>query len=103
MEVVDKTWYKELEDPDTFYMNVMALKIIDPLTQFFLGLHTIHTVDITELMKALFTNADGVPQFVNTMEAVQRKSRWEKLEIQDEYIHAVAINPVSIKPKRGSR
>ena len=35
VEVVDKTWYKELEDPDTFNMNVMALKIIYPLTQFF--------------------------------------------------------------------
>ena len=32
MEVVDKNWYKELEEPDTFYKNVMALKILDHLT-----------------------------------------------------------------------
>ena len=32
IEVVDKTWYKELEDPDTFYTNVTALKLLDHLT-----------------------------------------------------------------------
>ena len=38
MEVVNKTWYKELEDPDTFYTNVTALKILDHITEFFRGL-----------------------------------------------------------------
>ena len=32
MEVVDKTWYKELEDPDTFYLSVADLKLLDHLT-----------------------------------------------------------------------
>ena len=35
MAVVDKTWYKELEYPDTFYTNVTALKLLDHLTEFF--------------------------------------------------------------------
>ena len=34
MEVVDKMWYKELKDPDPFYTNNMALKLIDHLTEF---------------------------------------------------------------------
>ena len=29
MEVVDETWYKELEDPDTFYTKVTALKLLN--------------------------------------------------------------------------
>ena len=29
MEVVNKTWYKELKDPDTFYMIVTDLKLLD--------------------------------------------------------------------------
>ena len=29
MAVVDETWYKELEDPDTFYTKVTALKLLD--------------------------------------------------------------------------
>ena len=29
MKVVDEAWYKELEDPDTLYMNSTALKLLD--------------------------------------------------------------------------
>ena len=46
MKVVDETWWKELEDPDTFYTNVTALNLLDHLTEFFLGLHTVDAVDI---------------------------------------------------------
>ena len=31
MEVVEKNWYKELEDLDTFYTNVTALKLLVPI------------------------------------------------------------------------
>ena len=42
-------------------------------------------------MKTLFSNAEGIPWFINTMEEVHRKSKREKLVINDEYIHAVAL------------
>ena len=32
MTVVDETWYKELEDPDTFYTKVTAIKLLEHLT-----------------------------------------------------------------------
>ena len=89
--MVDKTWYKDIEDPDTFYTNVMALKILDHLTEFCLGIHTIDAVDIPQLMKTLFANADGIPQFINVMEAAQQNSKQEKLVIHDEYMYAVVI------------
>ena len=82
MEVVDKTWHKELEDPDTFYTNVTALKLLDHITDFCLGIHTVDSIDIPQFMKTLFTDADGIPQFINAMEAVQQKSKREKLVIQ---------------------
>ena len=34
MDVFDGTWYKELEDPDTFYTNVTTLKLLQHLTEF---------------------------------------------------------------------
>ena len=46
MAFVDKTWYKELEDPDTFYTKVTSLKILDHLTEFCSGIHTVDAVDI---------------------------------------------------------
>ena len=32
MAVVEETWYKELEYPDTFYTKVTAIKLLDHLT-----------------------------------------------------------------------
>ena len=61
MEVVDETWYKELEDPDTFHTNVTALKLLDHLTEFCLGLHTINAVDVPQVTKTLFRNTEGLP------------------------------------------
>ena len=91
MEVVDETWYKKLEDPDTFYTNNTALKIINHLTEFCLGIHTVDAVDITQVLKTLFSNAEGIPQYINAMESAQQKSKRAKLVIHDEYMHAVAL------------
>ena len=87
MEVVNETW---LEDPDTFYMNVTALKLLDHLTEFFSGINTVNAMEIPQLMKTLFTDADGILQFINATEEAQRKSKQE-IVIQDEYTHAVAL------------
>ena len=92
MAVVDETWYKELEEPDTFYTKVTALKLLDHLTEFCLRLHTVDTVDIPQVMKILFSDTVGIPKFINAMEATQRKYKREKIVINDEYLHAVALN-----------
>ena len=91
MEVVDETWYKELKDPDRFYTNIMALKILDHLTKFCSGPHTINAVNIPQVMNTLFSNVEGIPQFNNAMEAVQKKFKCAKLVIHDEYMFTVAL------------
>ena len=48
-------------------------------------------VDIPQLMKTLYKDSDGVTQFINAMEATQRKSKRAKLVINNEYLHAVAL------------
>ena len=60
MEVVDKTWYKELEEPDTFHTNATALKLLEYLTNFCSGLHTVNAMDITQMTKTLFTEANDI-------------------------------------------
>ena len=75
MEVVDETWYKELEDSDTFYTNFTALKLPDHLTEFCSGLHTVDAVDIPQVMKTLFGDPEGIPKYINVMEAAQQKSK----------------------------
>ena len=92
MKVVDETWYKEIKDPDTFYTRVPAIKLLEHLTEFCAGLHTVDAMDIPQLMKDLYKDSDGVPKFINAMEAAQRNSKRAKLVINDEYLHAVALN-----------
>ena len=62
MAVVDETWYKELKIPDTFYTKVTALKLLDHLTEFCSGIHTVDAVDIPQVIKTLFSYAEGIPQ-----------------------------------------
>ena len=85
MDVVDETWYKELKDPDTLYTKVTALKLLDHLTEFCLGLHTVDAVDIPQVMKTLFSDAEGIPQFINAVEAAQRKSSVQILIVDDKF------------------
>ena len=75
MAVVDETWYKELKDPDTFYTKFTSLKLLDHLIEFCAGLHTVDAVDILQIMKSLYKDSEGVPQFINAMEAAHRKSK----------------------------
>ena len=91
MAVVDDTRYKELEDPDTFHTKVTALKLLNHLTEFCAGLHTVDAVDIPQIMKSLYRDLEGVPQFINAMEAARRRSKHAKLVINDEYLHAVTL------------
>ena len=56
-----------------------------------MGLHTVNAVDISQVMKTLFSDAEGILQFINAMEAVQRKSKPAKIVIRDKYMHVVAL------------
>ena len=78
-------------DPDTFYTEVTAINILENLTEFCAGLHTVNTVDIPQLVNELYKDLDGVPQFKNAMEATQRNSKQAKLVINNNYLHAVAL------------
>ena len=55
------------------------------------GIHTVDAVDIPQIMMLLYKNSEVVPQFINAMEAAQRKSKRAKLLINDEYLHSVTL------------
>ena len=55
-----------------------------------MGIHTVYTVDIPQIMKSLYKDSEGVPQFINSMETAQRNSKRAKLVINDKYLHDVA-------------
>ena len=55
------------------------------------NIYTVDAVDIQQIMKSLYKDLEGVPQFINAMEAAQGKSKRAKPVINDEYLHAVAL------------
>ena len=46
MSVVNETWYKELEDADTFYTNVTVQQLLKHLKDHCTGLHAVDSVNI---------------------------------------------------------
>ena len=51
-------------------------------------------VDISQLMKTLYKDSDGVSQFINAMEAAQQKSKRAKLVINNKYLHTVTLKSI---------
>ena len=91
MSVVEETWFKELEDPDTFYTKAMNRKLLDHITEHCSGLHEIYAVDIPHIMRSFYKEAEGIPQFINIMESAQAKSNRLNLLITDKYVHAMSL------------
>ena len=69
ISVVYDTCYKELDDAGTFYTNVTAQQLLDNLEDPYTGLHAIDAVDIPSVMHKFWTEAKGVPQYINIMES----------------------------------
>ena len=62
MSVVNETWYKELEDADTFYTNVTSQQLLEHLEDHCTGQNAIDAVDIPSTMQTFWTEDEGVPQ-----------------------------------------
>ena len=82
MAVVDKTWYKDLEDADTFYTKVTAIKLLEHLTDFCVGIHTVDGVDIPQLMRELYEEKEEAIEILNqqvhvvtSMEEIRHSTR----------------------------
>ena len=73
------------------YTNFTDLKLLNHRTEFCSGLHAVDAVDILQLMKTLYSDADGISQFINLIETAQRKSKRAKIEFQDKYMQGVAL------------
>jgi hypothetical protein len=73
-EVVDEVWYNNLKDADTFYTKVTARKIIAFLDANSGGLYAIDMISLNTNMHNYYTQADGIPQYINMLEDAQKKA-----------------------------
>jgi hypothetical protein len=70
-KVVDEVWYNNLKDANTFYTKVTAHKIIAFLDANSGGLRAINMISLRTNMHNYYTQADGIPQYINMLEDAQ--------------------------------
>jgi hypothetical protein len=80
-EVVNEVWYNNLKDANTFYTKVTAHEIIAFLDANSRGLHAINMIALRTNMHNYYTQADGIPQYINMLEDAQKKATWAGMPI----------------------
>ncbi len=82
-EVVNKVWYNNLKDADTFYTKVTALEIISFLDANSGGLHAIDMISLRTNMHQYYVQADGIPQYIIMLEDAQKMAKRAGMPIAD--------------------
>ena len=82
-EVVDKVWYNDLKDVNTFYTKVTSLEIISFLDANSGGLHAIDMVSLRTNMHQYYVQADGIPQYIIMLEDAEKKAKRADMPITD--------------------
>jgi hypothetical protein len=70
-DAVDKIWYNDLKDANTFYTKVTALEIMAHLDANSGVLHAINMISLCLNMTQYYIQGDGIPQFIVMMEDAQ--------------------------------
>ena len=82
-DAVEEVWYNDLKDAETFYTKVTAWDIMSLLELNSGGLHAIDIMGLRTNMQLYYSQADGIPQFINMMEDAQKKAKRAGMPIAD--------------------
>jgi hypothetical protein len=73
--VINKIWYNDLKNADTFYTKVTAIDIMALLDANSRGLHALDMILLRTDMMQYYVQADGIPQLIVMMEDAQKKAK----------------------------
>ena len=93
-DAVDEVWYRDLRHPRSYYVTVTAKQLIDHLDANCGGLHPSDLVRLPTDMMTYYTEADGIPEYINMLEEAQRKSSRANLPIADDNLMAIASTAI---------
>jgi len=93
-EAVDEIWYRDLRQATTYYTNVTAKQLMDHLTTNCGGLHPSELISLPTEMISYYTEAEGIPEYINMMEDAQRKLARANLPMSDDQLVAIASTAV---------
>ena len=83
LATVDKTWYANLKDADSFYTKVLGINIMAFLDANSGGLHTVDMLPLHTNMHSYYVQANGIPQHIIMLEEVQKKAKRAGMPIPD--------------------
>jgi hypothetical protein len=93
-KAVKEVWYNNLKDDEIFYTKVAALDIMALLDVNSRGLHAIDMIGLCINMHQYYTQAKGIPQFINMMEDAQKKAKRAGTPIADAELMMMALAAV---------
>eukprot|EP00804_Cyclotella_cryptica_P001895 CCRYP_007353-RA/>CCRYP_007353-RA protein AED:0.44 eAED:1.00 QI:0/-1/0/1/-1/1/1/0/387 len=93
-KAVDKIWYCDLRYDRSFYTHVTAKQLLLHLGDNCGGLHPSELVNLLTDMLGFYATADGIPEYINMLEAAQRKLTHANLPMSDDQLLAIASTAV---------
>jgi hypothetical protein len=89
--VVDKLWYNNLKDTETFYTKVTTLEIMANFYSNSRGLHAIDMISLCLNMTQYYIQVDGIPLFIVMMEDAQKKAKQAGMPIANVELVMMAL------------
>jgi hypothetical protein len=93
-DAVDEIWYRDLRHARSFYTNVTAKQLMEHLDANCGGLHPAELINLPTEMLSYYTQADGIPEYINMLEEAQRKLARANLPMSDDQLLAIASTSV---------
>ncbi len=93
-KAVDEIWYRDLRHARSFYTNVTAKQLMEHLDANCGGLHPAELINLPTEMLSYYTQADGIPEYINMLEEAQHKLAHANLPMSDDQLLAIASTSV---------
>ena len=93
-EAVEEIWYCDLHHDQSFYTHIMAKQLLSHLDNNCSGLHPSELVNLPTNMLIFHATPDGIPEYINMLEAAQRKLVHANLPKSDDQLLAIASTAV---------
>ena len=89
-DVVDETFYKDLEDPVSFYNKITAAELIEHLRINCGGVEPEDLVALHAAMSSYYATCDGIPEYIIMLEKARLKFARADLPMSDKQLLIIA-------------
>ena len=89
-DVVDETFYKDLEDPVSFYNKITAAELIDHLRLNCGGVEPENLVALHAAMSSYYANCNSIPEYIIMLEKARLKFARADLPMSDKQLLVIA-------------